>query len=105
MSMDAYKTLYEASITFGVRKQMQAEQGIPELEAELSGLTEKKHTLEAEVVTLRNKVRLHRVRSPLSATCSLTRCPLPSLSWTCWKRGLQKSARSQTSAAQKRLRI
>lgn len=33
MTMDAYKTLYESSIVFGIRKQLEAEQGMSELEA------------------------------------------------------------------------
>merc|ERR1719352_1481902 len=33
MTIDAYKTLYESSVTFGVRKQLQAEQGMGEMEA------------------------------------------------------------------------
>ncbi len=32
MTIDAYKTLYDSSVTFGTRKQLQAEQGIPEME-------------------------------------------------------------------------
>ena len=35
MTIDAYKILYESSVTFGVRKQLQAEQGMAELESEV----------------------------------------------------------------------
>jgi dynein light intermediate chain len=35
MTLDAYRTLYGSSVTFGVRKQMQAELGMPEVEAEI----------------------------------------------------------------------
>ncbi|RYG43442.1 hypothetical protein EON68_00405 [archaeon] len=35
MTLDAYKTLYNSSVTFGIRKQMQAEIGIPEMEAQI----------------------------------------------------------------------
>lgn len=58
MTLDAYKTLYDASVTFGVRKQLQAEQGMPELEAQVSGLSERKKGLEAQVLALRNKLDL-----------------------------------------------
>lgn len=32
MTIDAYKTLFGNSVTFGIKKQLKAEQGIPELE-------------------------------------------------------------------------
>merc|ERR1711865_418221 len=49
MTIDAYKTLYESSVTFGVRKQLQAEQGMPELEAQVKELeTQKKQKEEIE---------------------------------------------------------
>ena len=56
MTLDAYKTLYESSITFGVRKQLQAEQGIPELEAVIVECGETKKALELQVAALRNKL-------------------------------------------------
>ena len=40
MTIDAYKTLYESSVTFGVRKQLEAEQGMDELESQVSGSVE-----------------------------------------------------------------
>lgn len=36
MTIDAYKTLYDSSVTFGVKKQLQAEQGMPEMEESVS---------------------------------------------------------------------
>jgi dynein light intermediate chain len=56
MTIEAYRTLYEASITFGVRKQLQAEHGIPELETSLSELGERKKDLEAQVQALRARI-------------------------------------------------
>lgn len=56
MTLDAYKTLYESSVTFGVRKQLQAEQGMPEMEAKVDELQASKKTLENQVVALRNQV-------------------------------------------------
>jgi dynein light intermediate chain, axonemal len=58
MTLDAYRTLYDSSVTFGIRKQMQAELGMPELEAEISELSERKRTLEAQVLALRNKIEV-----------------------------------------------
>lgn len=58
MTIDAYKTLYQSSVTFGVRKQLQAEQGMAEMEAEIAGLTEAKTDLENQVLELRNKVEV-----------------------------------------------
>merc|ERR1711970_895147 len=40
MTIDAYKTLYESSVTFGVRKQLQAEQGMSEMEEKITSLQE-----------------------------------------------------------------
>lgn len=58
MTLDAYKTLYESSVTFGIRKQLQAEAGMPELEASISELAERKRVLEAQVLALRNKLEV-----------------------------------------------
>lgn len=63
MSIDAYKILYESSITFGVRKQLQAEQGRSELEANVSNLEEVKKGLETQVAELRNKVEMVEKRA------------------------------------------
>eukprot|EP00937_MAST-01D_sp_MAST-1D-sp2_P000088 g88.t1 len=56
MTMDAYKTLYESSVTFGVRKQLQAEQGMGEMETKIESLSDNKRSLENQVLELRNKV-------------------------------------------------
>lgn len=56
MTLDAYRTLYDSSVTFGVKKQLQAEQGLPELEAQVSELTDKKKNLEGQVSALRAKL-------------------------------------------------
>jgi dynein light intermediate chain len=55
MTTDAYKTLYESSVAFGVRKQMEAEEGMPQLEKQVKELEEQKKSLEGQVVDL-----LHR---------------------------------------------
>lgn len=58
LTLDAYRTLYDSSVTFGIRKQMQAELGMPELETEIGELSERKRTLEAQVLALRNKIEV-----------------------------------------------
>jgi dynein light intermediate chain, axonemal len=40
MAIDAYKTLYDSSVIFGIKKQLQAEQGMAEMEAEVKSLDE-----------------------------------------------------------------
>ena len=56
MTIDAYKTLYDSSVTFGVRKQIQAEQGISVMESNISDLKNRKKELENKVLELRNTV-------------------------------------------------
>ena len=41
MTISAYQTLFESSVTFGMRKQLQAEQGMEELESKVKTLEEK----------------------------------------------------------------
>ena len=53
---------YESSVTFGVRKQLQAEQGMADLEKSVEALEEKKKELESQVAELRNKVEITEKR-------------------------------------------
>ena len=46
MTIASYQTLYESAILFGIRKQLQAEEGKEELEARKKRLTDKKLQLE-----------------------------------------------------------
>merc|ERR1712072_445918 len=62
MTIDAYKTLYESSVTFGVRKQLQAEQGMGEMEDKIKDLEQTKRDLENQVLELRNKVEVSEKR-------------------------------------------
>merc|ERR1719313_3336025 len=52
MTIDAYKTLYESSVTFGVRKQLQAEQGMDEMQNKIEELEASKRSLENQVQEL-----------------------------------------------------
>ena len=46
MTLAAYQTLYQGSITFGMRKALQAEQGGSSLEAQVKELEERKRKLQ-----------------------------------------------------------
>lgn len=56
MTIDAYKTLFANSVTFGIKKQLRAEQGIFELEAQVADFESQKGSLELEVYELRSKL-------------------------------------------------
>ena len=49
MTINAYEMLYESSLTFSMRKQLQAEQGAPELNTTIIDLEEKKINYEEKV--------------------------------------------------------
>jgi dynein light intermediate chain, axonemal len=58
MTIDAYKTLYSSSVTFGIKKQIRSEQGIPILEEQALQLKEANNHLELEVQELRSKLEI-----------------------------------------------
>jgi len=58
MTIDAYKTLFASSVTFGIKKQLRSEQGIPELVEQVEGLEAEKAQLELEVYELRSKLEI-----------------------------------------------
>mmetsp|Transcript_18855 Transcript_18855/g.37013 ORF Transcript_18855/g.37013 Transcript_18855/m.37013 type:complete len:251 (+) Transcript_18855:179-931(+) len=62
MTVDAYKTLYDSSIVFGIRKQLQAEQGMSDMEVEIKMLEEECKNRENEVLELRNRVEIMEKR-------------------------------------------
>jgi len=62
MSVDAYKTLFGSSVTFGIKKQLKAEQGIPELVGDVQQLENDKTQLELEVYELRSKLEITEKR-------------------------------------------
>lgn len=55
MTIEAYETLYESSLTFSMRKQLQSEQGTPELEMQIKELEERKESLEERAEELKKK--------------------------------------------------
>jgi len=52
MTIAAYQTLYKSSVTFGMRKQIQAEQGKAELENRIAELEKQKEILLEKVYYL-----------------------------------------------------
>ncbi len=58
MTIDAYKTLFASSVTFGIKKQLRAEQGIPDLVVQVEDLEGQKSQLELEVNELRSKLEI-----------------------------------------------
>merc|ERR1711933_405561 len=55
MSIAAYQTLYQSSVTFGTRKQLQSEQGKAGDEQMIAEQEQQKRQREARVVELKNK--------------------------------------------------
>lgn len=63
LTTDAYKTLYDASLAFGVRKQLQAEEGMGDLEEQIERIKAKKAESEATLAALANKLELVEKRA------------------------------------------
>ena len=55
MTIAAYQTLYKSAVAFGMRKQIQAEQGKKELEDQISSLETRKKDLEERKIEAENK--------------------------------------------------
>jgi len=58
MTIDAYRTLYNSSVTFGIKKQLKAEEGLPDLVAAVDKLGDEKAAQEHELQELRSKLEL-----------------------------------------------
>ena len=56
MTIAAYQTLYQSSVTFAMRKQLQAEHGKAGLEKNIEDLETKKTKLENKVIELKSKI-------------------------------------------------
>ena len=56
MTIEAYQTLYQSSVTFAMRKQLQAEHGKADLEKTIEQLEHKKTKLENKVSELKSKI-------------------------------------------------
>jgi|EP00606_Chrysophyceae_sp_TOSAG23-5_P000680 dynein light intermediate chain, axonemal len=62
MTIDAYKTLFASSVAFGIKKQLQAERGIPDLAAQVEAARLEKEKLELEVTELRSQMDITEKR-------------------------------------------
>ena len=58
MTIDAYKTLFASSVTFGIKKQLRAEEGIPELEEQVKAMVAENTQLELEAQELRSQLEI-----------------------------------------------
>ena len=58
MTLDAYKTLHSSSVTFGVRKALQGEEGMADMESEIQSLRNGNTALENEMIALRSKLEV-----------------------------------------------
>lgn len=56
MTIAAYQTLYQSSVTFGMRKQLQAEHGKADLEKKISELEVKQTKQQNKVIELKSKM-------------------------------------------------
>lgn len=63
LTIDAYKMLFESSILFGIRKQLQAEEGTGDIQQRITELTEEKHENECKLISLSNKLELIEKRA------------------------------------------
>ena len=56
MTIAAYQTLYQSSVTFAMRKQLQAEHGKADLEKRIAELEAKRTKQENKVIELKSKI-------------------------------------------------
>ena len=56
MTIQAYQTLFESSIAFGMRKSLQAEQRTAEMHIKIEKLDEENYKLEAEIELLSSEI-------------------------------------------------
>lgn len=56
MTIAAYQTLYQSAVTFGMRKQLQAEHGKADLEKRIEELEARRIKLENKVIELKSKI-------------------------------------------------
>ena len=63
MTIAAYKTLYQSSVTFAMRKQLQAEHGKADLEKRIAELEAKKKKQSNKVIELRSKIEAINTRN------------------------------------------
>lgn len=57
MTIQAYQTLYESSVAYGIRKALQAEQKMAEMKIKINQLREVCEDLESEAEILTNQIQ------------------------------------------------
>lgn len=62
MTVDAYKTLFASSVAFGIKKQLQSEKGLPELQKEVEAMREEVKAMELEVTELKSQMEIQERR-------------------------------------------
>ena len=63
MTIAAYQTLYQSSVTFAMRKQLQAEHGKADLEKQIELLEAKKKMQTSKIIELKSKIEAIEQRS------------------------------------------
>jgi len=63
MTITAYQTLYQSSVTFAMRKQLQAEHGKSDLEKKIAELEAKKTKQSNKVIELKSKIEAINTRN------------------------------------------
>ena len=63
MTIAAYQTLYQSSVTFAMRKQLQAEHGKADLEKQIEILEAKKKMQTSKIIELKSKIEAIEQRS------------------------------------------
>ena len=63
MTIAAYQTLYQSSVTFAMRKQLQAEHGKADLEKQIEMLEAKKKMQTSKIIELKSKIEAIDQRS------------------------------------------
>ena len=63
MTIAAYQTLYQSSVTFAMRKQLQAEHGKADLEKQIELLEAKKKMQTSKIIELKSKIEAIDQRS------------------------------------------
>jgi len=63
MTIAAYQTLYQSSVTFAMRKQLQAEHGKADLEKRIMELEAKKKKQSNKVIELKSKIEAIQSRN------------------------------------------
>mmetsp|Transcript_20298 Transcript_20298/g.28041 ORF Transcript_20298/g.28041 Transcript_20298/m.28041 type:complete len:84 (-) Transcript_20298:128-379(-) len=73
MTIAAYQTLYQSSVTFAMRKQLQAEHGKSELERQITALENKKTKQENKIIELKSKIEAIEKRASESKDVEIRR--------------------------------